>query len=219
MGLPNTSPNEETVSAPTAGKPILAKMGAWPIYRISAAILVLAIVILVYVLKVPSLALFLAPIVLGSLLVAMSADRLTNAVDRWEATFESRGDRAATKEGKFARYFSRPLWARSRAMWRKTENVANPHFRAGLRLAAVTYYFGLMIAILAMVAYVAVAVIIFLAFILLALWLLGKYLGRDDDDEVRTVAYQPSPPAVKATRPIGATSRKVQGVLGERGDH
>src|SRR5258708_40018120 len=104
-------------------------MGASLIYRMSDAIVVLTIVILVYVLKVPSLALFLAPIVLGSLLVAMSADRLTNAVDRWEATFESRGERAATKEGKFARDFSRPFWARSRARWRKTEHVANPHCR------------------------------------------------------------------------------------------
>ena len=174
--------SSESNSARTVANNFRARIGDWPVCRICAAALVLVIAVVSYVLKAPDILLIVAPLIFGSLLVSISSDRLTTAIDRWEQTFERRGERAAAKEGKFAKYFSRPLWSGSRQIWRKTETIADRHYRAGIRLAAVTYYFGLMIAVLAVVAYVAIAIMIFIAVVLLALWLLGKYLGRDEDD-------------------------------------
>jgi hypothetical protein len=174
--------SSDSNSATTLANDLRARIGAWPVYRICAAALMLVIAVLSYVMKAPDTLLILAPLILGSLLVSICSDGLTTAIDRWEQTFERRGERAAAKEGKFAKYFSRPLWSGSRLIWRKTETIADRHFRAGIRLAAVTYYFGLVIPALALVAYFATVIIIYFAVMLLGLWLLGKYLRRDEDD-------------------------------------
>jgi hypothetical protein len=211
----------ESNSATTLANNLRARIGAWPVYRICAAALMLVIVVLSYVLKAPDVLLILAPLILGSLLLSICSDRLTTAIDRWEQTFERRGERAAAQEGKFAECFSRPLWSGSRLIWRKTETIADRHFRAGIRLAAVTYYFGLMIPTLALVTYLAITIIFYFAVMLLVLWLLGKYLRRDENDGSH-LAYLPpvtATPCPLTTRPFGATSRKVEGMPESRVEH
>jgi hypothetical protein len=207
--------------ATTLASNLRARIGAWPVYRICAAALMLVIGVLSYVLKAPDILLILAPLILGSLLVSICSDGLTTAIDRWEQTFERRGERAAAKEGKFAKYFARPLWSGSRLIWRRTENIADRHFRAGIRLAAVTCYFGLIVPALALVAYLAITIIIYFAVMLLVLWLLAKYLRRDEDDGSHP-AYIPPVTAIPrplTTRPFGATSQKVEGMLESRVEH
>jgi hypothetical protein len=210
--------SSESNSATTLANNLRARIRAWPVYRICAAALMLGIAFLSYVLKAPDILLILAPLILGSLLVSICSDGLTTAIERWEQTFERRGERAAAEEGKFAQYFSRPLWSGSRLIWRKTETIADRHFRAGIRLAAVTYYFGLIIPALALFAYLAITIIIYFAVMLLVLWLLGKYLRRDEDDGSHPAYVPPvtAMPRPLPTRPFGATSRKIEGMLESR---
>jgi len=139
----------------------------------------------------------------------ISSGSLTVRIDQWEQTFEDRGQRAAAKGTKFARFFLRPLWGGSRAIWIKTVGVSQEHLRAGLRLTLLIYYFGLMIAVLAVVAYVSFVVIVGIAVIVFMFWLLMKYLTRNDPpDDTYDYPVQLTPQIAK--------SRIVEGLSGTR---
>lgn len=209
------SPQPSTTNDPlTPESTSILQPRTWPLYRVGSAIALIAIAVLSFVLKSPTLLLALSPIVFGSILALISSESFTARIDRWEHSFEGRGQRAATKDTKFARFFLRPLWAGSGAIWKKTEGVSQRHFRAGLRLALLVYYFGLMLAALAVVGYAAFVVIVVIAVLVFMFWLLMKYLTRNDPPEDEVHIDYP----VQMTPQI-AESRRVEGLTGPRTEY
>jgi hypothetical protein len=164
----------------------------WPLYRLGSAVILLGLVSLSVFSTSPGLIAVLVPVALGSVLILISSEKLTVRLEQWEQSFENRGQRATEKGTKFAKFFSRPLWAGSKAIWKRTGAISQRHFRAGLRLTLLVYYFGLMIGILLVVGYVASVVVIAIAVIVFMFWLLMKYLTRNDPPEPDAPPMQPT---------------------------
>lgn len=216
------SPVPSAPEPETTGTQDQQQMSAgWPFARIGAATVVAAILLWSMLAGDISIVLLFTPVILGSVLVAIDSDALTSKVEQCEGLFENRADRARTKEGKFARYFSRPLWGGSRLLWRKTESIRNRGLRAGLRLTAITYFFGIMIAAFVFVAYATIAILIFIAVLLIGLWLLGKFLGGEDEQNSRLTeaAKNRTRSQLLRTRPVGDTSMHANGVFDPRVEH
>jgi hypothetical protein len=206
-GIPTQS------SSPSTQTP-LTQPDKWPTARIIAIVTTLLLVAACYLLRNSILSLAVVPLILGAIVVALSQESVTLRIDRWQTVFSDRGTRTASKESKFAKYFSRPLWAGARMIWTKTETIGDSHIRAGVRLAVATVYFGFMVFVLVSVGYVAVIIIVGIAMIMFMFWLLGKFLGwdsgKDEADGERVEAYP---------RSLPSTSRKVDGFFGSHVEH
>lgn len=187
----------------------LTLLRALPISRIAAISILGGIGFAAwYSLYDPIIILALTPLALGSILMVLQWDKLTLPVNDWKLSFDARNQKASAKQGKFSKYFLRPLWGGARGIWNQSERIRYPHTRAAVRLTAVLYYFGLMIALFGAVAYAAVIIVVFLAVMLFGLWLVGKFLSRDEDGDYVPV-YRESP----------VSSRKVEGLTGTRIEH
>lgn len=116
------------------------------------------------------------PLVLGCMPLVINSEALSAWVNRRQAGFERVRERGRAG-GPFGRYFLRPLGAGSSALWQRTENIQSPHFRAGVRVLALAYFWAIMIALLAAAAYVIVGVIIAIFVLFAAFWLLSHFLG------------------------------------------
>jgi len=196
------------VGSPAPVKSFFSNYKGLPIWRIGACLLALAIVIFSYLLDSMSFALFFSPLFLGCLVVASGWEKSIKLIHGWKTTFEARLQRATVRQGKFAKYISRPFWAGSRGIWNQTERIHRDDVRAAVRLAAAIYYFGFMILALVLFGYAALMIIIVIAMIVFSLWALGKYLGWD------------SPNGDSSSSPLyPVTSSRVEGLTGTRIEH
>jgi hypothetical protein len=117
--------------------------------------------------------LLLAPLILGSLVTALRVAALTGFVDAIEARFQDGASRAAALDGKFARYFQRPFFATSLAIWRWTAAISDAHLRAGLRVAAFLFICGVAAFMLVTAVYVIVAIVFLMIALVVLLWILS----------------------------------------------
>jgi len=148
-----------------------------PIARIVGGVTLIVILALAYFLSAGSaVLLFLLPILVGAVLPVLSLDPVTNKVESLELWIQRRRDKVRGKEGKFARFFSRPLYAGCLWIYRITEKIREPHLRAGARIATLLYFVWIMIALLMTVVYVVVA----LVFVALIFWLISAIWGSSD---------------------------------------
>lgn len=130
-------------------------------------------------------ALFLAPALIGSLWPLLRVPRLTAWTEKFALKFHASLTSAKKNTGKFATYFKAPLFSGSLFIWKKTEPVRDVHLRAALRVMALLYFGGMMVALLAMVGYVILVVVVGIAVVLFLLWLLGEMLSNSGGGRVR----------------------------------
>jgi hypothetical protein len=130
-------------------------------------------------------ALLLAPTWIGVILPLIRSSNLTFRVERWEERLVVGYARATGKTGKFARYFTKPLYGGSLFIWRKTQPVGDAHLRAGIRVAALLYFATLMISLMVFVGYIIIAIVVGIAIILFAIWALSRGLTENLERESR----------------------------------
>jgi hypothetical protein len=114
------------------------------------------------------------PLMVGAIVPLLSLPGPTARIESCEAIFELGLSRARRKDGKFAKYFQRPLYSGSRALWKGTALVKDRHIRAGLCLAVALYFWAVMIVLLVVAVYIVLAVIVAIA---LVGWVLSLYYG------------------------------------------
>jgi hypothetical protein len=152
--------------------------------RIGAGLLLVSeICLFLYV--SPAMAFCLLPLVLGGMVALAHVPAVTERIIQWGDKFRTHRDTAVSKEGKFHRFMMRPMWAGAHGVHGVAKGLRGPGVwrdaaYAGVCLALVTYYFGVMVLIFGFVAYMAVVVAVLIAMFLLGMWLLGKYLGGSD---------------------------------------
>lgn len=155
--------------------------------RIGAGVLLLAEVCL-FVYVSPGIALCLLPLVLGGAVALVHIPALTERIVKWGEGFQSRRDAAAAKDGKFHRFLMRPMWAGAHGVSHVGKGLRGPGawndgLYAGVFVALVTYYFGVMFAAFSFVAYMAIAIAIAIVMIIAALWILTIVLGGSRSDD------------------------------------
>src|ERR1017187_5779378 len=154
--------------------------------RIGAGLLpVLEICLFLYV--SPAIAFCLLPLVLGGMVALVHIPALTEPIIQWGDKFRAHRGTAASKEGKFHRFMMRPLWAGAHGVHGIGKGLRGPGawrdaVYAGVCLAVVTYYFGVMVAIFGFVAYMAIVIAIAIVMIIAAFWILGMVLGGSSRD-------------------------------------
>jgi len=147
--------------------------------RVGAAFWVLLSLFWIWFSEAPGAwALLLAPTLLGALWPLIRNPGMTSKLDLLEEKLQSKHQQAGAKTGKFAQYFTKPLFVGCLLIWRKTQPLADVHLRAGLRVAAIAYFAGVMVTLLLVVGYVIVVVVVVIAVLLFLLWLLGEALSR-----------------------------------------
>lgn len=145
--------------------------------RIAAGAFALAALLPALLLRNGIAMLLLAPALIGAAIPLAGSRPLSESVERWRETFLRVQARGMAGTGKFARYFLRPLAGGSLGLWRATEHISDPEVRAGVRLAAVLYFWAAMVALLLAAVYVIVGLIIFW----IGLMIVGHLLGWDDN--------------------------------------
>jgi hypothetical protein len=144
--------------------------------RLAAGAFILAALAVAVLLRNGIVMLALAPAIVGAVIPLAGSRPLSDSVERWRETFLRIQARGAAGTGKFARYFLRPLAGGSLGLWRATERISDPEVRAGVRLAALLYFWTAMIALLLAAVYVIVGLIVF-AFVMM---IVGHFLGWND---------------------------------------
>jgi len=145
--------------------------------RIAAAAFVIAALAVSAVLRSGAAMLALAPAMIGAVIPLAGSRALSGSVERWRETFLRIEARGTAGTGKFARYFIQPLAGGSLALWRATERIADPEVRAGVRLAAIFYFWTAMVALLLAAVYLIVGLIV----LCIVLMITGYLLGWNDD--------------------------------------
>jgi hypothetical protein len=113
---------------------------------------------------------------LGACIPVASQDSLSRSINGWEQYFDRSLSKAQGREGKFARYFLRPLHAGSLKLWKVSQPISNEHVRAGTRLAATAYFWAAMLFALVIAVYVIVGIVI----LMIVLAVIGWYLNRNE---------------------------------------
>ena len=85
----------------------------------------------------------IAPLIAGCLVAALRLAAVSGAVDSVEKWLRAGSAKAAAKEGKFARFFERPFYRASLAIWRWTAQIRDVHLRAGVRVTALILISGI----------------------------------------------------------------------------
>ncbi len=153
------------------------------------------------------LAKLLWPLAPGLAVIALNLSNWNDGIERGSALFTRRLDVARGKEGKFARFFSRPLWRGCLWIWAKTEGIEMEGVRAGVRVSLATYFVGIMVSLLLAAVYILVAVVVFLAMIFFVFWIIS--LGSNSPDRNRGNDVEDRSPMSRVR-----TSRKAEGFFG-----
>ncbi len=101
--------------------------------------------------------LFGLPVVIGAVVMLISSDQLTTKTEEWQTGFQQKLAFARTADGKFQRWFKRPLYGGFIGLWKLTQSIKLRHVRAALRLTGLLYFAGIMIYLLVTVVYIIVA--------------------------------------------------------------
>lgn len=152
----------------------------------------------------PAVLLLALPVLFGTLPLIAGSERLTEQVHGWENTFQRVSDRARSSDGKFSRYFLRPLSAGSLWMWKASSSIRDHDVRAGVRVCAVSYFWALMIFLLLSAVYLIVGLIMFV----LVMSLVGYFMGWND-------GHRPSRSGGWIGR-VGGSSLMKAGLLGDQ---
>lgn len=175
--------------------------------RICAGVTLASVILVLYEFNV--LGIYFLPIALGALVPLLNLHDSIVAIENWDAFLRRRRDLALTKNGKFAKFFSRPLWSGSLGVFRMANKVPQKGLRAGIRVTLLTYYFGIFLSVACFVAYISIAIVIGIAVLLLMLWVLGMVLGGSSTGG----PDRPSSAEGGVLNPI-RTSRKSEGFMG-----
>ena len=128
----------------------------------------------------------LGPMMVGACVPLVSLARWTDKINGWGAWFAAAADKVRDRDTQLAKYFQRPLYKGSLAVWRFSEPVSHQHLKAGMRLAALTYTLAALVFLLCVAIYVMLVVIAIVLLLLVVLW----FMGNKDEEEERTTTSQ-----------------------------
>jgi len=131
--------------------------------------------------------LFLAPLIVGAVIVALRLPVVSNAVSSIENRLRAGATKASARQGKFARFFQRPFYRSCLALWRWTNPISDVHLRAGVRVTALIFVCAIAIALLAVAAYLIVAIVAFIIALVIIGWILSLLLGSNRSGTVSSV--------------------------------
>ncbi len=159
--------------------------------RLSAGAVLAVCVLVISFSGVPALWVFLlGPVLVGALIPLFGLVDAAAQIDRWDDWFAFRLERAQQKDGKLSRYFSRPLFSGTRALWCRTRQIQDATVQAAVRLCAILYFWALMTLMLVMALYVVVAIVMLVIALAIAGWIMNQsgggrrvvYRTRQDTD-------------------------------------
>jgi hypothetical protein len=133
---------------------------------------------------------FLAgPLLVGAVVAVIGRNELTARIDSWESGFQRQLEQARSATGKFARWFKRPFFGGLSLWWKATQGIPFLHLRAGLRIAGLLYFGGLMIYVLFAVIMLIIMGVVFW----FAAWCAGLW-NRGDEPSLpdRTIKSSPA---------------------------
>jgi len=174
----SNSESSATPADPTAhGLTSQTERQEW-IFRAVAALAVILLVWLAYRARNDGAKLLLfAPFIVGAVITALRLHEVSGPVNSIENWLLAGSARAAQRQGKFARFVQQPFFSACLAIWRWTTTVADPHLRAGVRLAALILFCAITITLLVTVAYMVVVIVVALAIFALCIWLFLMWAG------------------------------------------
>ncbi|MBZ5726476.1 MAG: hypothetical protein LAP87_15930 [Acidobacteriia bacterium] len=117
--------------------------------------------------------LVLAPLIAGAFVTALRLSEVSGAVDSVENWLKAGSARAASRQGKFARFFQRPFFGASLAIWHWTAPIRDAHLRAGVRVTAFIFVSGIAVTLLVMAVYIIVAIVVLMLTIAIIGWALS----------------------------------------------
>jgi len=124
------------------------------------------------------------------LCVSFSLVLITSAINGWEAYFDKSFEKATGREGKFSRYFLRPLHWGSLKLWSASQTLPDEHLRAGVRLSTIIYFWAVMTFLLVATIYIIVALVILIIIMAIIGWFLSQ--GRQSEERTsRESTYTP----------------------------
>lgn len=156
--------------APFSGQTADAEQKEWILRGIAGLVTVL----LVWLMARDGLIL-LAPFVAGGLVTAMRLEMVSQAVDSIENWLKKGSTKAASKQGKFARFVQRPFFASSLAIWRWTTPIPDAHLKAGVRIAALILIAGVAVTLVVVAVYVIIAIVVLVLTVILMGWFLSLH--------------------------------------------
>ena len=121
----------------------------------------------------------LPPLIIGAAIAALRLAPVSNAIAGMEYRLRAGSEKAAARQGKFARFFLRPFYSACLAIWRWTDRISDIHLRAGVRVTALIFTCAIAVALLVMAAYIIFAIVICIVFLAILVWVLSLWLGED----------------------------------------
>lgn len=149
------------------------------------------------------------PILAGAAVPLLSLPSCSDPVNDWRSYFVDGMAKARQKEGKYSRYFLRPLHAGSLLLWNRSEFIRDEHIRAGVRVAGICYFWGVMIFGLILVAYVIIAVVVLMIVLAIVAWFM-----EHSDSGTRT--YKRSSSSPRPPIPVKGVLQKGTNWLNEQ---
>lgn len=163
------------------------------IYRGVAATVTALLLWLTYSVRNKGVATFLlTPLIMGTFVAALrfpGTSGFINLADKW---LIERYSNAKTSNGKFSRFVARTFFGMCLTIWRRTEAVADPHLRAGLRLTTVVFISAATLSFVAMAVYLLVIVAVIVIGIAIALWALSLWAGTGSRGPRTVITRQPT---------------------------
>jgi hypothetical protein len=129
--------------------------------------------------------LLLGPLLVGAVVAAVQSAAADSWIQDRASSFHRLRTWSEVRSGKFARFVVKPTASGSIWLWDRTAPVSDPHLRSGVRVASALYFWSLMLAVLAIAAYV----VLIIALIVLAFVVLGWLLSQSGGGSTETSSY------------------------------
>jgi hypothetical protein len=115
----------------------------------------------------------LAPFMIGTVIAALRLLPVSATVNSIESWLRRGSDRAAVREGKFARFFQRPFFGSCLTIWRWTARIPDVHLRAGVRATTLIFVCGIAINCILIALYVVVVIAVIVIGFAIFFWILS----------------------------------------------
>jgi hypothetical protein len=161
------------------------------IYRVVAALVIALLLWLAYRNRSDgSTLIFVIPLIIGAAITGLRLPAISEKVNLIEQWLQRGSVKAAESDSKFARFFRRPFFDVSLAVWRWTTPISDAHLRAGVRTATLMIVGCIALTLLVMAVYIIVVIAVFLLLLVGALWILSHSGSSGPSDQSRIVTRE-----------------------------
>lgn len=166
-------PSRPSPDSSTDGQSIAINRREW-IYRGVAGLAVVFLMWIAYRYHSDGgVLLLVVPLIMGAAITALRLPEVSGKVNSVENWLQRGSAKATECQGKFARFFQRPFFGSSLAIWRWTASIPDVHVRAGVRISTLMFVSGIAVMLLVMTIYVIVVIAVLLMGLALFVWILS----------------------------------------------